>query len=150
MASKGGMRIRDFLVLLPPLVLDALPSRLKDFKTVGPTFSLMKFHYGRPSIHYEVWVQRRWGRVELGLHFEADAETNSRYLEGLSDYFAEIQAGLGPDVEPEQWTESWTRLHQTISLKALDEVFASEIAGRIAQMMAVLQPMVEEVDGQAT
>ncbi len=142
-SPKRGMRIRDFLSLLPPLVRNELPEDLKGFKTVGPAFSLIKFHYGRPAIHYEVWVQRRTGRVELGLHFEADPETNARYLERLSEYFVEIQAGLGLEVEPEQWTKSWTRLHQSVPLETLDEAFAGTIAGRIAKMIAVLQPIVE-------
>ena len=111
---------------------------------VGPWASLIKFHYGEPAIHYEVWIQRRTDRIELGLHFEADAGRNRSYLEMLSGRFVEIQAALGPGIEPEQWTASWTRIHQGLPMGILDGALLEEVVGRIAEMMAVLQPMIQE------
>lgn len=137
------MRVREFLEALPDKVRSLLPGRLKDFQTLGPTFSLIKLHYGTRAIHYEVWIQKRLGKIEIGLHFEADPETNSRYLEALSRRFIEIQSQLGPQVEPEQWTESWTRIHQSLTLELLDDAKAEEVASRLASMMSVLQPMIE-------
>jgi len=138
--------IKDFLSTLPEMVRHRLPGRLKKFQAIGPMFSLIKLHYGNRAVHYEVWVQRRTDKIELGLHFEADPQTNSRYLESLSRRFSEIQSQLGPLVEPEQWTDSWTRIHQSLPLGAMDETKADEVASRLAAMISVLQPMVEETD----
>ncbi len=56
----------------------------------------------------------------------------------------EVQARLGPQVELEEWTSSWTRIHQTLPYDPLSEPLAEEVARRLAEMMAVLQPIVEE------
>ena len=42
---------------------------------MGPTSSLVKLHYQRPTVHYEVWLRRRQKQVELGLHFEGDRDS---------------------------------------------------------------------------
>ena len=144
MTSRSGMKTQEFLRQLPDLVRSQLPQDMKGFQTLGPIASLIKIHYGQPSIHYEVWIQRRTGRIELGLHFEADPETNRRHLEMLSSRFFEIQAGLGPEVEPEQWTKSWTRIHQSLPLEALEEAYLEKVAAKLALMIRVLQPLVQE------
>ncbi len=139
------MNVQDFLRQIPELLRSQLPQELREFQAVGPVGSLMKFHYGEPSIHYEVWVQRRVSLVEVGLHFEGNADANDRYLEGLSAHFVEIRAALGPDVEAEQWTRSWTRIHQSVPLSPLEEDFLLEVSSQLARMITVLQPMVQEV-----
>ena len=138
--GPNEMRIREFLTQLPPLILCGLPNNLKNFTVIGPTTNLIKFHYGKPAIHYEVWVQRKRGIIEVGLHFEADRVTNQKYLETLSHHFTEIQTSLGVEIEPEQWTESWTRIHLTLGFQTLDKNLAIEIATKITKMIAVLQP----------
>ena len=55
----------------------------------------------------------------------------------------EIQARLGPRVELEEWTASWTRVHQTVPYDPLSEPLADEVAGLLAQTITVLQPIVE-------
>ena len=139
------MKIQEFLRQVPELVRSQLPQDLRQFQTQGPMASLMKFHYGDPYVHYEVWVQRRMGLVEVGLHFEGNADINARYLEDLSARFGEIQAAFGPAVEAEQWTRSWTRIHQSIPLKPLDEDFLLEVSAYLSRIIMVLQPMVDEV-----
>jgi hypothetical protein len=46
-------------------------------------------------------------------------------------------------VELEEWTSSWTRIHQTLPYDPLSEPLAEEVARRLAEMIAVLQPIVE-------
>ena len=55
----------------------------------------------------------------------------------------EVMARLGPQVELEEWTSSWTRIHQTLPYDPLSEPLAEEVARRLAEMIAVLQPIVE-------
>jgi hypothetical protein len=56
----------------------------------------------------------------------------------------EVMARLGPQVELEEWTSSWTRIHQTLPYDPLSEPLAEEVARRLAEMIAVLQPIAEE------
>ena len=69
-------------------------------------------------------------------------------LEALGQRAPEIVAGLGPQVEMEQWTKSWTRVHQSLPLGLLDEELLHVAAQRLAQMITVLQPILEEVSSQ--
>jgi hypothetical protein len=55
----------------------------------------------------------------------------------------EIQGRLGTHVELEEWTASWARIHQTIPYDPLTDALADEVASRFAEMITVLQPMVE-------
>jgi hypothetical protein len=47
-------------------------------------FGYLQVYFGDPTIHYEAWVQRRNQRIELGLHFEGERETNYRWAELLA------------------------------------------------------------------
>lgn len=137
-----SMNSREFLHQVSELVRVQLPQQLRDFQVIAHRGGLTKLHYGKPWVHYEVWLQRRNGQVELGLHFEGDAGENSRHLERLTRRFGEIRSALGDGVEPEQWTRSWTRVHETLPLQGLDEPFLMEVSARLAQFIRVLQPMV--------
>jgi hypothetical protein len=139
-----GMKTRDFLYSLPELVRQQLPPDLKDFEVAGPTFSLIKLHYGDRDMHYEVWLQRRQGLAEVGLHFEGSDDSNRRYLERMRRHLVEVHSALGPQVEAEQWTESWTRVHQSIPLQPLTDDFLFEIAFVLSQMIRTLEPLVRE------
>ncbi|MBM3944807.1 MAG: hypothetical protein FJ317_04855 [SAR202 cluster bacterium] len=136
------MKTREFLSELVELVRIQLPSGLRDMRVVGPLFTLVKFHYGDPVVHYEVWIQRRAGLVEVGLHFEGTAERNAKYLAAMSRRAKEITKALGPSVELEQWTASWTRVHEHMPLEALDADTLVAVAHRLAGMIRVLEPMV--------
>ena len=89
------MKTKEFLEALPDLVRQQLPSELGEFKVHPRVTSLTKFYYERSSIHYEVWVQKRRGIIELGLHFEGAPETNCRYLELLQSRSEQIEETLG-------------------------------------------------------
>ena len=145
MTSKP-LKTKEFLAEVVELVRMQLPAELRDVEVVGPMSSLVKLHYGDPKLHhYEVWVQRRTGQVEIGLHFEGPPESNANYLQGLLDVHPEAIASLGPGVEPEQWTGSWTRVHQHLPLTALDEDLLMVVSGRLAQMIRVLEPEVRDI-----
>jgi hypothetical protein len=137
------MRVREFLALVPDQVRGRLPPALQGFQVLGPFGSLVKLYYGESHrIHYEVWVQRRQGQVELGLHLEADPETTAHLLGRLAGRFAAVRRGLGPAAEPEQWTASWTRIHETLPLGPLDPAALRRVALRLARYIRTLQPLV--------
>ena len=131
------MKTQEFLREIPELLRSQLPLALQDFHTLGPMGSLIKFHYGDSHIHYEVWIQRRTRQVEVGLHFESDPATNSVYLENMSQHFTDLYPLLGPGVEPEQWTQSWTRIHETMPLETLKEDFLLEVTAHLSRLIRV-------------
>ncbi len=139
-----AMRIHDFL----NLVYDALPARLPEplrQHNWRVRWSLLQVYFEEPSVHYEVWVRRKASQIELGLHFEGEREESYRWAEALAGRVLEIQAQLGPSVELEEWTESWTRLHESMPLTGdLTEGLAEEVAERLAQFIQVLEPILAE------
>jgi hypothetical protein len=139
------MRIQEFHVSLVNQTRKQLPRPLKNFEPRS-FFTLVKLSYKNPKLHYEAWVRGQERLVEIGLHFEADKETN----DALRDYFDarafEIRAELGPRVEVEQWTNSWSRVHEVVPYKALDAELVESVAKKLAKMIAVLQPMLEEFE----
>jgi hypothetical protein len=61
----------------------------------------------------------------------------------MSAHAPDILGQLGPGVEFEEWTPSWTRIHQSIPYDPLSEALADEVARRLAEMITVLQPIVQ-------
>lgn len=144
------VNVRDFLAHVPEVIRARLPEHLWDFRVKGPSASLVKLYYGGDArIHYEVWLQRRAGRVEIGLHFEADADTNTRMLSRITEQYGVVSQALGPNAEPEQWTASWTRVHESVPFDLLDEALLNQIADRLSQYIMVLEPMVRQAMGRA-
>lgn len=139
------MKVQEFLRAVVERVREALPLGLRDFQVLGPMASLVKLHYGDRRVHYEAWVQQKRGIVEVGLHFEGDPHSNARSLEALSRRYAEIASALGPGVEPEQWTESWTRIHMTLPIAPLEGPFVAQVTERLATLIRTLEPMVREL-----
>ena len=141
------LKTREFLVEVVELLRMQLPAPLRGVTVLGPVGSLIKVHYGNPKVHYEVWVRRRHGRIEVGLHFEGEAHLNRRYLAELRGRYAQTVASLGPEVQPEEWVRSWTRVHQAIPFSDLDEDALMVVSGRLSQMIARLEPVVREISG---
>ncbi len=139
------LKTKEFLAEATELARMQLPADLRDVHVAGPTGSLVKLHYGEPKVHYEVWIRRRAGTVEVGLHFESTPEVNARYLEELTSRHAAALESLGAEVEPEQWTASWTRVHQHFAFSSLDEDLLMVVSGRLSQMVRVLEPAVREI-----
>ena len=136
------MPVRDFMALVLEQAREFLPQELRGF-TARIRFVWLQLHYHTPSVHYEVWLTRKTGRIEIGLHFEGPRDFSYRWAQVLAPYMPEIQGRLGPQVELEEWTSSWARIHQTIPYDPLSEPLAQEVARRLADIIAVLQPMVE-------
>jgi hypothetical protein len=138
------VRIRDFL----SAVYDAFAQRLPREYAAHQwriRWSLLQVYFDQPAIHYEVWVQKKNRRIELGLHFEGEREESYRWAEALAPRAMEIQALLGPGVELEEWTASWTRLHETRAFEgALNEELAGQTAERLAQFIETMEPLMAE------
>jgi hypothetical protein len=130
-----------------PLVLERVrelvPPQLRGFDA-RIRFVWLQLHYWSPKVHYEVWLTRKTQRIEIGLHFEGEREFSYRWAEVLAARMPEVQAQLGPQVDLEEWTPSWTRIHQTVPYDPLSEALASEVGRRLAEMITVLQPIVEQ------
>ena len=137
------MRIRDFLMLVRERLEPLLPTELRSFQ-VRIRFAFLQVYFDHPSLHYEVWPQKKTGRIEIGLHFEGEAETNYRWAALLAERMPEVQAALGPAMELEEWTPVWTRLHHTLPIGALDEGEADEAAQRLAALIQTMEPILEE------
>jgi hypothetical protein len=137
------MRVRDFLMLVQERLEPLLPPTLRSFQA-RVRFTLLQVYFDHPSLHYEVWPQKKTGRIEIGLHFEGEPETNYRWAAVLAERMPEVLAALGPAMELEEWTPAWTRLHQTLPMGALDESEATEAAERLATLIQTMEPILEE------
>ena len=140
----AGLKRRDFLNQVPELARMQVPPELRDFEIVGPWGPLVKLHFGDPTVHYEVWLSRRDGELEVGLHFEGAAEDNARHLDHIKSNLSEITGELGNEVVAEEWTRHWTRLHEIMPIGELDEELLMEVSSRLAQYVRVLQPLLNE------
>lgn len=137
------IRIKDFLGLVYDKLPEQLPEALRDHQW-RIRWSLLQVYFQKPNVHYEVWVQRKARQIELGLHFEAERDESYRWAEALAPRAIEIQAQLGEHAELEEWTASWTRLHETIHMETdLSEELANEVAARLARYIEVLEPILE-------
>lgn len=135
------MRVNDFLNLVAQHTRAALPAPYRKFHT-WKRYTLIQLYYSKRSIHYEVWVRGApVHALEIGLHCESDAATNRSVLEKMDAHLFEIKAEVGDRVEAEQWTNSWTRVHELVPYKQLDEETARACAAKLASMITVLQPM---------
>jgi hypothetical protein len=136
------MRVRDFMPLVLECTLARLPHELKNVKhTIRSVW--LQLHYHSRKVHYEVWLARKIERIEIGLHFEGPRAFSYLWAERIAPFMPEIQAQLGPSVELEEWTSSWTRLHQTLPYDPLTDALAQEVANRLSDTITALQPIVE-------
>lgn len=139
------MRIQDFQVTLVEQTRKQLPNTRKRFEPRS-FFSIVKLSYRNPRLHYEVWVRGPERLIEIGLHLEADKETNDALREYFDARAFEIQAQLGPRVEIEQWTNTWSRVHEVVPYTTLNADLVGLLAKKLARMITVLQPMLEEFE----
>lgn len=137
------MRIQDFQISVVNQTRKQLPRQLKNFEPRS-FFTIVKLSYKNPKLHYEVWVRGQEHLVEVGLHFEADKKLNDALREYFDARAFEIRAALGERVEVEQWTNSWSRVHEVVPYSKLDTELVEVVAKKLAQMISVLQPMLEE------
>jgi hypothetical protein len=125
---------------LPGAVRPLLPPDLADF-TYRPRGSLAQLHYGDPRVHYELWFHWRTGRLELGLHFERDERTNAVLFDLFDRNIVAIKAELGEGIDLERWDKGWARIYETWPCEKVDRFFRQRTIERLAQMIAVLEPI---------
>ncbi len=140
------MRLDELMRAIPPATQAKLPQSLQGFKVARRSW-LVQLYYDDPLIHYEVvtlGVKR--GELEIGLHFECrNAATNERLLNGFMQHLFEIKAELGDSFEAEMWDKGWTKVYETFPIETFDEAYVDRVAARLAQVIVVMQPILEEI-----
>ena len=140
------MRLDELLRAIPPATQAKLPLALQSFKVARRSW-LVQLYYADPLVHYEVvtlGVKR--GELEIGLHFESrNSAINERLLNGFMQYLFEIKAELGGGFEAEMWDKGWTKVYETIPMETFDEAYVDRLAGRLAHVIEVLQPILEHL-----
>ncbi len=119
-----------------------LAERIENRAQVRVRPSMLQVWFDDPRQHYEIWLRPNAGLIELGLHFEGVREDNLRRIAAVADAMPLVLGALGPAVEVEEWTESWTRVHESVPLLPLDEAFALELGNRLAAYVEALEPIV--------
>ncbi len=137
------MRLQQFQVSVVEQTKKQLPRALQKFHARAH-FTLFKLHYDNSKIHYEVWVRGKERLIEIGLHFEADKAMNDKLLAYFDERAIEVHAALGPRVEIEQWTNSWSRVHEVVPYQSLDAELVKIVAIKLSRMIAVLEPMLQK------
>ena len=103
---------------------------------------LAQFWWGSDSsVHYEIAMHERAGRIELGLHFESTATRNRSLYAGMERHLLEIQNSLGDGMWLENWDKGWVRLYETQLMAPLDEARVYALAGRFCEIIECLQPI---------
>ncbi|MBI3968758.1 MAG: hypothetical protein HY329_24240 [Chloroflexi bacterium] len=142
-----GWTVAKFLDEVVERTRGFLPPERRDFADVRH-WGLLKLSYGDPQIHYEVGVRKRTGRVEVGLHFEADHATNAALLQHFDDHVIPIKATLGERFEVEAWDRGWARIYTLVPVTRLDDDLADRTAELLSDAIDFLQPILEEVGGE--
>jgi hypothetical protein len=137
------MRIQEFQVSLVEKTRKLLPRPLKGFEPRS-FFTIVKLSYKNPRLHYEVWVRGQERLIEVGLHLEADKATNDALRAYFDVHAMEIHAELGPRIEIEQWTNSWSRVHEVVPYAKLDTDLVDALAKKLARLIIVLQPLLDD------
>jgi hypothetical protein len=119
---------------------------LQGFKVATRSW-LVQLYYAEPLVHYEVvtlGIKRR--ELEIGLHFESrNSATNEQLLASFARHLFEIKAELGDSFEAEMWDKGWTKVYETIPMETFDEAYVDRVAARLAQVIVVMQPILEEI-----
>jgi hypothetical protein len=144
-STTPSLRIRDFLALVHDGMTERLGPKL-DGLDWRQRFGYLQYFRRNPAVHYEIWVQRKTERLEIGLHFEgADRDRNYNAAALLGERAAEIVARIGPEYELEEWTAQWTRLHRSFHAPALTPELAAGAADRAAALIAAMEPIIEDL-----
>ncbi len=140
------MRLQEFQVSVVHQTKKQLPRALKTFQA-RTQFTLFKIFYANPRTHYEVGVRGKERLIEVGLHFEDEKSKNDELLAYFKGRAFEIHAELGPRIEIEQWTNSWSRVHQVVPYQSLDANLVETVVEKLARMIMVLEPMLQKQQG---
>jgi hypothetical protein len=102
----------------------------------------MKFDYGHPETHFEVWHHPSTAHLEVGLHFEGPALLNDDAHRFFRPRMLEVKRGL-PRAELEPWDRGWARLYETCAATDLSHELLNPAAALLAAYIATLQPMLD-------
>jgi hypothetical protein len=138
------MKASEFMRAIPDATRPHLPPALREFRSATRPW-LAQIHYGQPRVHYEVWTLSRRNLLELGLHFEHRTRSvNARLLDHFDAHAVAIKAELGAGVEVEPWDKGWAKVYETLPLEPFEPPYLERVAGRLAQMIAYLQPILDQ------
>jgi len=130
-----------FLQNMPELLLLHLPPSLQGLKSRQQWQWLIQFHYGEPSLHYEISPVRERG-WEIGFHCEAkDSRLNRFLLDGFRRHLFEIKDMLGRGVEAEMWDRGWTKIYEVVPEQPITTEYQQLIAERLVRFIICLHPI---------
>jgi hypothetical protein len=137
----------EFFGRLRKALRTRLPQPYRGFESARGRGRLVKFHFGRSEVHYEVWHHTGAGKLEIGLHFEGPTELNQHAFDFFRSRMVEIKARL-PRAELEPWDRGWSRLYETMPAPYLDELVVTGAVERLALYITTLQPLVELLEAE--
>ena len=143
--AERSLRIHDFLALVHEGMLSRLGPDLSGFDW-RQRFGYLQYFRASPAVHYEIWVQRKTARLEIGLHFEGARDDNHAAAEALAVRAPDIQARIGPEYELEEWTQQWTRLHRSFPAPALTADLAADAADRASSLIEGMEPILDQME----
>jgi hypothetical protein len=142
--QPGELAAADFLRGVLEATRAGLPTELQGLAS-RQQGALIKLFAEDPAVHFELWLHRARGRVELGLHFETrDAGRNQRLLEYVAGELPLLKEALGDGIEAEPWDKGWTRVYLTQPLARLGPEEQGRLATAFARLIETLEPIRRE------
>jgi hypothetical protein len=133
----------EFRAALPLRVRHHLPDEWRGFKHRA-RFGFVQFWYDDPAFHYEIWPQRKYGVVEVGLHLEhRQAHRNAALHAHFDQHLVEIRHDLG-DIWLEKWDRGWHKLYVTTPLADYNAALLEQTSQLLARQIVVLQPLLAD------
>jgi hypothetical protein len=142
--ERRFIRTAGFFRALPPLVKAALPPAMREISHRARS-SQAQWFFGDPRLHFEAWWHPNTGRLELGLHLEAEPAINDRIAARLARQLLMIKARLGQQLDLEPWDRGWVRLYETYAIEVFDAGQIKRTATRMAELITVIWPMCQEL-----
>jgi hypothetical protein len=136
------MRATEFLDGVAGRLRAGLPAEWAGFEARRQAH-LLKLWYREPRLHYEVWPVAGRDLIEVGLHFEADAEINLRLLRWFDPHLPWLVATLDGAIEMEQWTATWGHLFHVFHAPKLDAALQAEVADWLGRLIPVAEPILQ-------
>ena len=131
---------RAFLSQVSDELPSHLPPKLRAFEA-EQWGRFYKVWYSERKIHFEVQFVSG-GRLEIGLHLEADAATNERIGKELEGKRAAITRALGAEASFGSHGPGWRSVAETWKGGDLrGEESATEAAARLAEYVRALAPL---------
>lgn len=143
--KSAALTRRDFFDTVIDRLRDDLPVDRRGFQHRS-NLMLLKIDFGNQRVHYEVWCDNERHILGLGLHFEDGPVSTAAYLAWFDARIVELKHTLGPEIELERWTASWGHLYEHWTLPPLTTSLASRVSRRLAELISILQPLVETAE----